>query len=79
MRRTVAEGRGSLIADPRVVHIVGAIVTMGNAMLKRVVAEGVETAADIEALAVLGDVDLQLQPATAIAANTTMSRSRAWP
>jgi len=33
---------------------------MGNAMLKRVVVEGVETAADIETLAVLGDVDLQV-------------------
>lgn len=47
------------MAYPRVTHIVGAIVTMGNAMLTPVVADAVETAADIEALAVLGDVDLQ--------------------
>jgi diguanylate cyclase (GGDEF)-like protein len=49
----------ALHSEPRVALIVGAIVTMGNGMLKRIVAEGVETADDIQALAALGAVDLQ--------------------
>jgi diguanylate cyclase (GGDEF)-like protein len=45
--------------EPEVIHIIEAIVSMGFAMQKRIVAEGVETEADVDALLKLGSMDLQ--------------------
>ena len=49
----------ALQIEPRVLHIVEAIVAMGNAMVKRIVAEGVETPVDVKTLSALGKMDLQ--------------------
>lgn len=48
-----------LHTEPKVAHVIKAIVSMGAAMQKRIVAEGVETEADVEALLKLGKMDLQ--------------------
>jgi diguanylate cyclase (GGDEF)-like protein len=45
--------------EPEVRHILRAIISMGHAMNKRLVAEGVETEQDIAALLGLADMDLQ--------------------
>jgi diguanylate cyclase (GGDEF)-like protein len=49
----------ALHTEPEVRHIIRAIVSMGQAMDKRIVAEGVETLEDIEALLKLADMDFQ--------------------
>jgi diguanylate cyclase (GGDEF)-like protein len=49
----------ALHREPAVLPIVETIVSMGKTMLKRIVAEGVETEEDIQALAKLGEMDLQ--------------------
>ena len=49
----------SMNEDLKAMHIVGAIVAMANALGKRVVAEGVETEAHVQALAPFCGVDLQ--------------------
>jgi diguanylate cyclase (GGDEF)-like protein len=48
-----------LHTEPKVMHVIKAIVSMGNAMQKRIVAEGVETELDVETLLKLGNMDLQ--------------------
>ena len=45
--------------DVQATHIVGAIVSMAHGLGKRVVAEGVETQAHVQALAPFCEVDLQ--------------------
>ncbi len=49
----------ALEEDERALHIVGAIVAIAQTLGKRVVAEGVETEQQIDALAIFRDVDLQ--------------------
>ena len=44
---------------PEVMHIIEAIVAMAHTLRKRIVAEGVESEEEIEALLTLGDMDLQ--------------------
>jgi EAL domain-containing protein (putative c-di-GMP-specific phosphodiesterase class I) len=44
---------------PQVIHVIAAIVSLARAMKKRVVAEGVETRQELEALMRLGEMDLQ--------------------
>ncbi len=49
----------SLAVQPETTHILGAIVSMGAALNKRIVAEGIEDTDDIERLLALGEMDLQ--------------------
>ena len=48
-----------LHTEPRVTHVIRAIVSMGRDMQKRIVAEGVESQADVDALLKIGDMELQ--------------------
>jgi diguanylate cyclase (GGDEF)-like protein len=48
-----------LHTEPRVTHVIKAIVSMGENMQKRIVAEGVESEADVEALLKIGNMELQ--------------------
>lgn len=49
----------ALNTEPEVRHVIRAIVSMGHAMDKRIVAEGVETLEDIESLLELAEMDFQ--------------------
>jgi len=65
----------ALASEPDVIHVVEAIVSLAHTLGKRVVAEGVETKAEVDALLQLGDMDLQgyffstPEPAEAIASS----------
>jgi len=49
----------AMSTGPDVMHVIAAIVSLAHTMRKRVVAEGVETKEEMEALLQLGDMDLQ--------------------
>ncbi|HLI77266.1 MAG TPA: EAL domain-containing protein, partial [Acidobacteriaceae bacterium] len=49
----------AISTEPLVLPVIGAVLSMANALGKRVVAEGVETQADVDALLGMGEMDLQ--------------------